>query len=269
MSESDWTDARILDALGEWGWGPPGSEVINTDEYRVVFLPEEYGHRATVPRIDSDRPGTMIIREVAQLASTRGYGEISWSIYPTTRPESLGDDLVALGGTVIDEGALMSLRVPDSGLLEVGPTPGVEVRRVREINGLTDYRRIISTVYEQPLPSAAEIVEESRGIPQDKLGCRFVAYIDGEPVGTGAIAIRADGSASLFGAATYQEFRGRGAYRAILAARTRWASEKDVPVLLVSGRLTTSAPIMKRVGFTHHGYTRNISLSTRSDLDLR
>jgi predicted acetyltransferase len=70
-------------------------------------------------------------------------------------------------------------------------------------------------------------------------------------------------AASLFGAATYQHLRGRGAYRATLAARTRWARDDDIPVLLVSGRLATSAPIMNRVGFTLHGYTQSIATPTR------
>lgn len=90
-----WTDEAILRALGDWGWAPDGTEVIDTEDYRVVFLPEGYDHRANVPRVDSDRPGPMIIREINDLAAAHGYNEVLWSIYPTTAPRS--DAVVDLG----------------------------------------------------------------------------------------------------------------------------------------------------------------------------
>ena len=55
---------------------------------------------------------------------------------------------------------------------------------------------------------------------------------------------------------------GRGTYRAIQADRTRWARQQGVQVLLVSGRLATSAPIMERLGSTLHGLTRSIAVPT-------
>ncbi|SDT38054.1 GNAT family N-acetyltransferase [Microlunatus soli] len=261
-NDEPWTDDRILRALGEWGWAPEGTQTINTDDYRLLLRPAGFGNDAHVPRVDSGRPPEELVREINRTARERGYTEAVWSIYPTTRPHALADTLLRLGGRVLDEGALLSLAVPADGRFDVGPTPGVQVRRVRDAADLTDYRRIISTVYDQPLPSAEAIADEAAGIATDHAGCRFVAYIDGRPAGTGAIAVRADGSASLFGAATYLAYRRRGAYRAIMAERVRWAAEKRVPVLLVSGRLATSAPIMLRLGFTDRGRTRNIGLPT-------
>jgi GNAT superfamily N-acetyltransferase len=260
-----WTDADILRALGDWGWAPEGSEVIETAEYRVVFRPASFDRETYVPWVESVRSAAEITNEVHALARERGIGEVIWNVYPTTTPSDLCDHLLALGGSIRDEGGLMSFRVPDDGRLDVGSTEGVIVRPVGDVHGLTDYRRIVSTVYEQPLASAEEIAAEAEGIrADDPGGCRFVAYIDDQAAGSGAIAVRDDGAASMFGAATYPRLRGRGAYRAILAARTRWASQHGVPVLLVSGRLATSAPIMERLGFTLHGYTRSIAVPTRA-----
>lgn len=260
--QQQWTDDRILRALGEWGWAPDGTQIIDTDDYRLLLRPAEFGDDAHVPRIESERPAANLVAEINRTARESGYSEVVWSIYPTTRPTGLTDTLLGLGGRVLDQGALLSLHVPTDGNIDVGPTPGVSVRRVRDLAGLTDYRRIISTVYDQPLPDATAIADEAAGIADDHAGCRFVAYIDDEPAGSGAIAVRHDGSASLFGAATYPAYRRRGAYRAILAARTQWAAENGVPILLVSGRLSTSAPIMLRVGFTDRGRTCNIGLAS-------
>lgn len=259
-----WTDQDILRVLGDWGWAPEGSEVIRTEDYRAVFRPESFGREASVPWIESARPAAEITTEVNVLARERGIDEVVWNVYPTTTPSNLADHLLGLGGTVRDEGGLMSLRVPDDGVLDVGPTDGVVVHPVDDVPRLTDYRRIQSTVYEQPMASEEDIATEAERFNATNTGGgRFVAYVDDKPAGTGAIAVRTDGSASLFGAATYPELRGHGAYRAILAARTRWARQNDVPILLVSGRLATSAAIMERVGFTMHGYTRAIVAPTR------
>jgi GNAT superfamily N-acetyltransferase len=257
----EWTDEDILRALSDWGWAPSGSEVIDAADYRMVVFPESFGRQTSVPRVESSRTAAELTDEVHQVARQRGIGEVVWHVYPTTTPADLADHLLASGGVVRDEGGLMSLRVPHDGTLDVGPTDGVEVRQVTDAAGLTDYRRVVSTVYEQPMANAEDIAKEAARLDNDA-GSRFVAYADDQPVGSGAIAVRRDGSASLFGAATYEAFRGRGAYRAILAARTRWAHQHGVPVLLVSGRLATSAPIMRRVGFTLHGYTRSIAVPT-------
>jgi hypothetical protein len=267
-SARQWTDEAILEALGDWGWAPDGSEVIETGEYRLVFMPASFDHETSVRWVRSERSAAEIVTEVNSLARDRGVGEVTWSVYPTTTPSDLADHLLSLGGTVRDEGGLMSLRVPDDGKLDVGPTEAVIVRPVSDVHGLTAYRRIVSTVFSQPLASDADIAAEADGIvPNDSSGCRFVAYVDGEPAGSGAVVVRDDGAGSLFGAATYSHLRGRGAYRAILAARTRWARQHDVPVLLVSGRLTTSAPIMERVGFTLHGYTQSIAVPTQKQFE--
>jgi GNAT superfamily N-acetyltransferase len=240
--------------------------VIDGEDYRMVVLPESFDRATNVANVQSTRPAAELTNEVHALARERGIAEVTWNVYPTTTPPGLAAYLLEMQGTIRDESGLMSLRVPNEGHLDVGPTRGVLVKPVGDAEGLTDYRRIVSTVFEQPMATAEEIAAEASHLnaddPDAGAGCRFVAYVDGRPAGTGAIAVREDGSASLFGAATYPELRGRGAYRAILAARTRWAWQHDVPLLLVSGRLATSAPIMRRAGFTLHGYSQAIAVPT-------
>jgi GNAT superfamily N-acetyltransferase len=75
----------------------------------------------------------------------------------------------------------------------------------------------------------------------------YLAYVDGRPVG------RATGSFSehgvtLFGASVLPEARGRGAYRALVAARWADAVERGTP-LLVTQAGPMSHPILVRLGF--------------------
>ncbi len=86
-------------------------------------------------------------------------------------------------------------------------------------------------------------------------GFRVIAYIDGEPVSTGGCSL-VDGMARLWGAGTRPAWRGRGAYRAVLAERLRRAAEHGITLALVKGRVETSAPILRRAGFQPYGEER-------------
>lgn len=62
-----------------------------------------------------------------------------------------------------------------------------------------------------------------------------------------------DGVARLWGAATQDSARGRGAYRAVLGARLAYAREHGATLALVHAKVGTSGPIVARCGFTSHG----------------
>ena len=52
------------------------------------------------------------------------------------------------------------------------------------------------------------------------------------------------------GAVVLPEHRSRGAYRSLLAARLRHAAARGIAVAVTYARPTTSAPILRRLGFT-------------------
>ncbi len=57
------------------------------------------------------------------------------------------------------------------------------------------------------------------------------------------------------------EARGRGGYRAVLAARLQYAVEHDAAFALVKDRVETAAPILRRAGFTAYGQEPTYRLS--------
>jgi len=78
----------------------------------------------------------------------------------------------------------------------------------------------------------------------------FIAYRDGVPVGTGRIEYYPDSPiAGLFGAGTLLDHRHQGVYRAILSARLRAAQRRGYRYSVVEAVPTTSAPILKSLGF--------------------
>lgn len=88
-------------------------------------------------------------------------------------------------------------------------------------------------------------------------GVVVVAYLDGRPVGTSGLTLTDDRVARLWGGGVLEDARGRGAYRAMLDARLRWAVERGARMALVKGRVQTSGPILARAGFAPFGEERS------------
>jgi len=76
----------------------------------------------------------------------------------------------------------------------------------------------------------------------------------GAPVAFGSVSIHeAEGFAVLLGGGTLPAFRGRGAYRALLAARIGYARACGVRWIGLFADPTTSSPIVGRLGFVSYG----------------
>jgi hypothetical protein len=100
---------------------------------------------------------------------------------------------------------------------------GVEVRHAATDDERLAAARIAAIAFGSPEPAEAP--------PHDPNNVVYLAYTDGEPIA------RASGSFSehgvtLFGGATLPEARGRGAYRALVAARWQDAVARGTPLLV-------------------------------------
>lgn len=178
----------------------------------------------------------------------RGRERFTWWLGPSATPHDLEARLLAGGATPFpDEPVVTSM-------IATKPPPsveGVEVRRVdrfedfliaREIgwetSGFTDEQR-----------EALRLVLPERWEQRLALGHSeaHLALVDGRPVACGDTIFLPFG-AFLSGAATLEEARGRGAYRALVRARWEEAVRRGTPALIVgAGRM--SRPILERLGF--------------------
>src|SRR5438270_201874 len=75
----------------------------------------------------------------------------------------------------------------------------------------------------------------------------YLAYIDGKPVARASGSFGEHG-VTLFGGATLPEARGRGAYRALVAARWEDAVARETPILVTQAG-PMSRPILAELGF--------------------
>ncbi len=173
--------------------------------------------------------------------------QVEWKVFSHDRPACLTTHLAA-AGFVPDESETFLAYDLEHGGLEVESLTDVEVRRATDDTGLRDYVVANSAAFgrsDHPYQQAEVLLPRLR----DGSLALYVAYADGKPVCAGRLELMADRAfAGLYGGGTDPAWRGRGVYRAVVAARAADARARGVRYLTVDAR-ETSRPILERLGF--------------------
>jgi len=186
------------------------------------------------------------IRSLCDTYGARGL-PFGWLIGPSTTPADLPRRLEAVGfvkGVEMAGMALRDLSVP------IAQEEGISVREAQEGDdshivhlftagfGLPE---MVSTIFMTALRS-----------PDGKHRTGFyLAFLDGveAPIAVAALVYLAGTPiVMLGGAATLPEYRGKGAYRALLARRLADACADGMEAAVIQAVRTTSAPICARIG---------------------
>lgn len=119
-----------------------------------------------------------------------------------------------------------------------------EVRAV-DARLLPRWAEVLSAGWGQPL---AGVEADCQRALADPRRLAFLAFAEGEPVGTASLVLTSPRSAYLTGAVVLPAFRGRGLYRALIEARLA-AVQARGRVLATTHARPTSAPALERLGF--------------------
>jgi GNAT superfamily N-acetyltransferase len=141
----------------------------------------------------------------------------------------------------------------------IPPSPGVIVREVCDAPTLTDCIRVQERAFgSRPSPITRDrIANELAALacPGDRVH-RFVAYDEssGRPMSSGGLNVFPRlGIAFLWGGGTDPDLRGRGAYRALLAARLERATARGCRKVAAYAREDTSDLVLDSLSFERHG----------------
>jgi GNAT superfamily N-acetyltransferase len=180
-------------------------------------------------------------------------GHVEWKLYAHDEPADLYDHLVAAGLEPDDEETVLVAETETIG------EPEADVRVADTPELVATFHELAIRVFGRDSPGPRE--ELLRALAEDEPSMLAVlAYVDGEPVSTGRVDFTKDAEfAGLFGGVTLPEHRGRGLYRATVAARARLARERGYRFLYVDA-LPTSRPILERLGFVRITATTPFSL---------
>jgi len=227
-----------------------GRELVHDPAGRyVVYLGSGSGpHSATVQRVRL-APGEVAsaVEEIRALLRDRGRGGSEWELGESSTPADLIEQLAALG-ILPDEDEPVAIGMVLTAGDQMPEPPGTFARRVETVDELVRARRIQHEAFGGSADEVGFEQAEADFTNEGEIGSTFLAFVDGDPVAAGYASYTPRGLL-LFGGATLPPARGRGAYRALVAARGREAADRGTPVLVThAGQM--SRPILERLGFT-------------------
>ncbi|MGI0519759.1 hypothetical protein ABY45_04270 [Microbacterium maritypicum] len=249
---------EILAASAAWVWFPRDSEHVR-EHLLLVRDPERFGGGVRGSQVESSLSPAEVVDHA--LERTRAWGAQRFTFWTSSadRPD-LEEELRRRGAEHINTVAVFA-RPLDGATVDVPADVTVEVVRTLEQVRAVDTVNV--PVWQQrPLDAEglqAEFAEVTAAL-EAREGFRVLARIGDRAVSTGGCTID-DGFVRLWGASTLATDRGRGAYRAVLAERLRRSATWGAKTALVKGRISTSAPILARAGFTHYGDERAYRLN--------
>jgi hypothetical protein len=239
----------------------PGSERIETDRYTACLHPRG----ATVQRQRfAARELDTVVTEVRALLRERGRTRTQWEIGSQATPPGLADTLEARGFQRDDEPWALALALTEPPPLTetaedlraaqvVAAEDYVEARAVQDAGfGASDEE--VSAGRERHAREFEALDESRDGRPWSEMSHVLHAVWAGERIVCAGVCERTRLGLALFGGATLPEFRGRGAYRALIAERWRVAAA-DAPSrpALVTQAGAMSRPILAALGFVAVG----------------
>jgi len=239
----------------------PGSERIETDRFTLCLTPRGAAvqrQRFAAHELDA------VVEEVRALLRERGRTRTQWEIGSAATPDRLAETLESLGFGRDDEPWALALALTEPPA-ELEPAGGLRVAQVVTAEDFAAARGVQDVAFgatpEQVAEARGRHLEEFRLLDESRAGRAWsempqmlhAVWLDDRIVCAGTCA-RTRLGVALFGGATLPEFRGRGAYRALIAERWRVACN-DAPrrPALVTQAGAMSRPILAALGFVAVG----------------
>ena len=233
----------------------PGREVIETPRYRVTLQPDypvPGPNSVAWIRCTPDGADEVIAEGRAYFAPRRL--PFMWILDPSTEPADFADHLAA--NDVFPEP-----HAPEVDVMVLGTEVVVDSTTFEMHDALADIEsfRAADAVNAEAFGDSPREphAQERRRLNQVEAGNRRVLLVtvDGEPAASAGMTFYPPVAAIINGGAVRSKFRGRGIYRALVAARLELAREAGVAGLVVWGG-PMSAPILHKLGFETVGWRK-------------
>jgi hypothetical protein len=241
----------VLREIAEYpnSFGPlgPKDERIETDRFTLCMGPGKTWNTVQRQRMRADEIDD-VLDEVRSLLRERGRKKTQWEIGSAAEPPDLADRLLERGLIRDKEPyavALVLTREPPE------PPPDIVARRIETFEEYAAANAVQWEAFGMP----DDDIEEHRAKLAERyaetVNVMHAAWLDGAIVAAGTAAPTEHGLL-LYGGATLERARGRGAYRAVLHARWEEAVHNGTPALITQGG-SMSRPILERLGFERVG----------------
>jgi hypothetical protein len=204
-------------------------------------------HAVTWSSLSNSNGDEIIAEQVQYYRAQRA--EVEWKAYAHDPPRDLLERLARHGFEIGVREAVLVLDLRDPPAW-VNAESSTTVVRVEGLDQVEVYRRLAEEVFQESCQrQASELAQAIRGGSREHAG--YIALDDGVPACIGRLYSHRDSVfGGLYGGGTLSGHRGRGLYRALVAARARDAIAAGAHYLQVDA-LPTSRPILERLGFLH------------------
>jgi GNAT superfamily N-acetyltransferase len=241
----------------------PGIEVVVTPRFQASIQPDfpiAGPNSVGWIRCQAAEAGD-VIREARAIFASR-HLPFMWTLGPEAEPPDFAGHLAKHGVQPDPHGAEAAVMVMSiDTTVESPPIKGLEIRDA--LADLETFRMANSAAVEafeadMPAESPESIaMQERRRLNFCAEGNRhlLLATLDGEPAGAAGMGVYPPAAAILQGGSVRPIFRGRGIYRALVAARQEIARRAGVDGLAVWGG-DMSGPILAGLGFEKVGWRR-------------
>lgn len=196
-----------------------------------------------------------VIEDMLTVIKDYGY-DFEWKHYDYDMPQDLSERLLQHGFSADEEEAVMVLPIADapSKLLQA---PQYDIRKVTTHEMFMQLDAVYYEVWkDDPFADATSHKMSEWLLPRyksapDSLSI-YLVYVDDKPVSYGRVEFAPNNPfASIWGGSTLTEYRGRGIYTQLVAARLQEAKTRGCEFLQVDARMDTSMPILEKLGFQH------------------
>lgn len=260
------TPARVHAASAAWLWVPSDARLLQAEDYLAVRFPRWFEHPLQLLLVRPRQRDVAAVLDDAldrvrtELADGTDLAElVAW--VRLDAPDGLESAIVTRGG--VGDETVDVLARPAGERPDLALPADVDVRWADDIDTFVDSVHLNADVFGGTRPERASLARLFAD-EQTKLrtggGGAVVAYVDDAPVGTGGLTV-AGPDGRLWGGGVLPEARGRGVYRALLAARLDYAAARGCELVIVKGRVETSGPILRRAGFAPYGQERSYRLA--------
>jgi hypothetical protein len=268
-----WDDTRVWKAMVDWRWVPPFSRRFTTDRFDLILTPGSYS-MTTVYGFQVQEPEKVeaTLDEVETLARSNHATGARFQILPTARPLDLGERLVRRGYSALDEVEVLVYDFHDESgrtrLPNFRLSAEISAREARNDEDYSAFVGLNGPIWNNPEPP----VETRKGLEEDFRkrvadtghSGRYVVWKESTPIGHGGLEVVGP-VARFWGSGILPAYRNLGAYGALVLARCEEAVRQGAEIALVTARIGTSGPILKRHGFRVVGPISNFEIRWPQD----
>jgi hypothetical protein len=199
----------------------------------------------------------VIVEQIERFKAWGGTG-LEWKTYDHDSPPDLKERLLAHGFEADETEGLLVLDLADCPAVYLQPITA-DVRRIG-IEQLRDVTAVHEIVWERNFDWLEKQLRENIAAQPDFWGI-YVAYVADKPACAACINFPTNSQfAGLWGGSTLAEYRERGLYTAVVAARAQEAIRRGYRYLMVDAS-DMSRPILQKRGFNLLTYTTPYTLT--------